>query len=174
MKPAVKVDNITITYKGKEVRAKRLVVISEIPMHINSIWKNVLSPKLLQFVAQGMIRFKPTGEGFPDQWKEGETYGAKMYIFGFFSFGGTHYLHIEKIDKKVFQIATREWDQGAKVWNHDVILKAIDEGSTRYEDAITIYGGILTGFITWFAKLFYIHRQKRWQIVAKEKYSFQA
>lgn len=61
---------------------------------------------------------------------------------------------------------------GAKVWNHDVIMKELDNGLIHYEDSITIYGGVMTGLITSFAKRFYIHRQKRWQIVAKEELNF--
>jgi len=48
----------------------------------------------------------------------------------------------------------------------------LDDGLIYYEDSITIYGGVMTGLTTSFAKRFYIHRQKRWQIVAKEELNF--
>ena len=48
-------------------------------------------------------------------------------------------------------------------------MKDLGNGKIYYEDSITIYGGVMTGFITTFAKRFYIYKQKRWQIVAKEK-----
>jgi hypothetical protein len=51
-------------------------------------------------------------------------------------------------------------------------MKELSDGKIYYEDSITIYGGILTGFITSFAKEFYKHRQKRWQIVAANKLEF--
>lgn len=54
-------------------------------------------------------------------------------------------------------------------WVEDADL---GNGKIYYEDSITIYGGILTGFITSFAKKFYKHRQKRWQIVAENKLDF--
>lgn len=69
-------------------------------------------------------------------------------------------------------ISSKEWNKRTKVWNHDVIMKDLGNGIIYYEDSITIYGGIMTGFITSFAKRFYMHRQKRWQIVAKEKLNF--
>ncbi|WP_194778335.1 hypothetical protein [Pararhodonellum marinum] len=171
-KPIALVEPVSIEYKGKIVRAKKLRVSSEIPMHIASAWNNVKTPALLEFVAKGMIRFKPVGEGFPNKWEIGKTYGAKMRIFGFIPFGGIHYLRIEKIDDQNHTIETKEWDSGAKVWNHHVIMKDLGEGKIHYEDSITIYGGMMTGFITSFAKRFYQHRQKRWQIVAKEKLKF--
>jgi hypothetical protein len=171
-KPNAKVEPITIEYKGKKVKAKKLTVSSEIPMDIDSAWNKVKSPALLEFVAKGMIRFKPLGEGFPKHWEVGETYGVKMRVFGFIPFGGTHYLFIEKIDNHNHTIATKEWDKGAKVWNHNVIMKDLGNDSIYYEDSITIYGGLMTGIITSFAKRFYKHRQKRWQLVAEENLNF--
>ncbi len=69
-------------------------------------------------------------------------------------------------------LSTKEWDSGAKVWNHDITMRDWGFGKIYYEDSITIYGGILTGFITSFAKIFYKHRQKRWQLVASKNLKF--
>jgi hypothetical protein len=171
-KPTTKVERISIDYKGKAVKAKKLTVSSEIPMEIDVAWNNVKSPELLKFVAKGMIGFKSTDGGFPKNWEVGQTYGVKIRIFGFIPFGGTHYLHIEKIDEERKEIATREWDKEAKVWNHHVVMKDLGNGNFYYEDDIIIYGGWKTGVITSFAKRFYKHRQKRWQIVAKENLNF--
>jgi hypothetical protein len=173
-KPKSNVEKVNIEYKGKNVKARQLTVSSEIPMDLDSAWANVKTPALLKFVAKGMIRFKAVESEFPKQWEVGQTYGAKIRAFGFIPFGGTHYLYIEKIDDRNYMISSKEWDKRAKVWNHDVIMKDLDNGIIYYEDSITIYGGVLTGFITSFAKRFYIHRQKRWQIVAKEKLNFAA
>lgn len=171
-KPKSKVEKVVIEYKGKKVKARQLTVSSEIPMDLDSAWANVKTPALLEFVAKGMIRFKAVECELPKQWELGQTYGVKMRIFGFITFGGTHYLLIKEIDEDNHKIATQEWDKGAKVWNHDIVLRDLGDGKIYYEDSITIYGGVMTGFITSFAKRFYIHRQKRWQIVAKEKLNF--
>lgn len=167
-----KVEKIHITYQDKQVKARQLTVSSEIPMHIDSAWANVKTPALLQFVAKGMLRFKAVDGELPKQWQLGETYGVKMRVFGFIPFGGTHYLYIEQVNDSLYHIATKEWDKSAKVWNHHIVLKNLGNGKTYYEDAITIYGGAMTGPITAFAKRFYIHRQKRWQIVARENLVF--
>jgi len=52
------------------------------------------------------------------------------------------------------------------------MIRELGNGSIYYEDAIIIYGGMMTGVITSFAKKFYKHRQKRWQIVASNKLQF--
>jgi hypothetical protein len=172
LKPVAKVESIIMDYNGSKVKAKKLTVHSEIPMRIDTAWDNVKTPALLQFVAKGMINFKSVGEDFPKHWEVGKTYGAKMRVFGFIPFGGVHYLSIKKIDNENYTISTNEWDKGAKVWNHDVVMRDLGNGSIYYEDAITIYGGMMTGFITSFANKFYKHRQKRWQIVASNNLTF--
>lgn len=168
----ISVEKVKILYKGDSVNARVLSVSSIIPINLDTAWNNIQSPALLQFVAKGMIKFKSVDNPFPEKWKQGETYKAKMRVYGFFPFGGTHYLTIDTIDSKNFYISTKEWDSGAKVWNHEVFMKDLGDGTILYEDRIVIYGGFMTGFITWFAKRFYKHRQGRWQIVANEKILF--
>ncbi|NMM47694.1 hypothetical protein [Marinigracilibium pacificum] len=170
----VSIENTTTDYHGKIVKAKKLTVASIIPIKIESAWTFVQTPKLLQFVAKGMISFKSTKGHFPEKWELGNTYGAKMKIFGFFPFGGTHYLTIAKIDCQNHILSTKEWDINAKIWNHNIVMKDLGNSSIYYEDSIIIYGGFMTSFITQFAKLFYKHRQRRWQIVAKENITFGA
>ena len=172
MKPFAKVEPVIINYNGSKVKAKKLTVHSEISISIDTAWDNVKTPALLKFVAKGMIKFKSVDGPFPKQWEVGKTYWAKMHVFGFIPFGDIHYLSIEKIDDADFKISTKEWDKGAKVWNHDVMMRDLGNGSIHYEDSITIYGGIMTGFIIYFAKQFYKHRQKRWQIIASSNLKF--
>ena len=172
LNPVANVEPVIINYNGIEVKAKKLTVHSVIPMRIDTAWNNVKSPALLKFVAKGMMKFKSVGSPLPKQWEVGKTYGIKTRVFGLIPFGGIHYLFIEKIDDNNFALSTKEWDSGAKVWNHTITMRDLRNGKIYYEDSITIYGGILTGFITSFAKKFYKHRQKRWQIVAEKKLDF--
>ena len=161
-----KVEKIDINYKEKQVTARKLIVVSEIPIDIDSAWKIVQTSALLNFVAKGKVKFKPTSGQFPEIWNEGDTVSAKMFVYGFVPFGGLHSLYFKRIDKENKILQTREWDNSAKVWNHKISLKKLTNTSIIYEDEIIIYGGILTGFITSWAKSFYKHRQKRWQLVA--------
>jgi len=170
--PNASVETEVIDYHGKLVRAKKLIVHSKIPIEINTAWNNVKTPALLQFVAKGMINFKSVDGDLPRQWEVGQTYGVKMRVFGFIPFGGIHYLFVEKIDDDNYMISTKEWDSGAKVWNHHITLRALGDGKIYYEDSIIIYAGLMTGFITAFAKRFYKHRQQRWQIVASNNLKF--
>ena len=160
-------DKINIAYKGKQVTARKLIVVSQIPIDIDTAWSKVQTSALLNFVADGKVKFKPTGGHFPEIWKEGDTVSTKMLVYGFVPFGGLHSLYFEKVDNVNKVLQTREWDNSAKIWDHKISLKKLNDKSIIYEDEIIIYGGIMTDFITSWAKSFYKHRQKRWQLVAK-------
>lgn len=172
LKPFAKVESVFIEYKGIKVKAKKITVHTEISIDIDKAWTNVKTPALLQFVSKGMITLKSVDGGFPEQWEVGQTYGFTTRVFGIIPFGGIHYLFVEKMDDINYQLFTKEWDSGAKVWNHQITMRQLGDSKIYYEDAITIYGGILTGFIAAFAKRFYTHRQQRWQIVASNHLKF--
>lgn len=75
--PSASVESVLIDYNGKKAKAKKLTVRSEIPMEIKNAWENIKTPALLEFVAKGMITFKPVNGNFPKQWEVGKTYGLK-------------------------------------------------------------------------------------------------
>lgn len=162
-----KIEKLEINYKEKKVTAHKLTVSSEITIDIDTAWRKVQTSALLIFVADGMVKFKPIGGRFPETWKEGDTVSTKMLVYGFLPFDGLHSLYFEKIDSVNKILQTREWDNFAKIWNHKISLKNITDTTIYYEDEIVIYGGLLTGFISFWAKSFYKHRQRRWQLVAK-------
>jgi hypothetical protein len=110
LKPVAKVESIIIDYNGSKVKAKKLTVHSEIPISIDTAWKNVKTPALLKFVAKGMMKFKSVDGPLPKQWEVGKTYGIKTRVFGLIPFGGIHYLFIENIDDNIFVLSTKEWD----------------------------------------------------------------
>jgi hypothetical protein len=172
LKPVTKFESVIIDYNGSKVKANKITVHSEIPMGIDAAWDNVKTPALLKFVAKGMIKLKFVDGDFPRQWEVGQSYGFKTLVFGIIPFGGIHYLFVDKIDEGNYMLSTKEWDNGAKVWNHLITMRKLGDDKIYYEDSITIYGGMMTGFITSFAKRFYKHRQKRWQIVALENLKF--
>ena len=168
MKIKTKIEKVKIDYKGSKVTANKLTVTSEIPIDIDTAWSKVQTSALLNFVTTGKVKFKPTGGEFPEIWEEDNTVTTKMVVYGFIPFGGLHTLYFEKIDDENKILQTREWDDSAKVWNHKIALKKLTDKTIMYEDEIIIYGGILTGFITWWAKSFYEYRQKRWQLVPQK------
>ncbi len=163
------ITKIKINFKGREVTAHKLTVASEIPMDIETAWAKVLTSALLNFVVKGKVTFNPTGGKFPERWEEGSTVTTKMKIYGFIPMGGLHTLFFEKIDNINKVLQTREWDNSAQVWDHNISMKKISINSIYYKDEVIIYAGMMTGFISFWAKSFYTHRQKRWQLLASSK-----
>ena len=96
------------------------------------------------------------------------TIKTKMLIYGLIPFGGIHLLKFMNIDHQEFSILTNEQNSFVKIWKHKIRLKQIDNNKIKYEDEIELYAGILTNFVTKWAKSFYIHRQKRWKIISDE------
>ncbi|MBC8151720.1 MAG: hypothetical protein H7Z72_02300 [Bacteroidetes bacterium] len=155
-----KIERIKINYRGKEVIAHKLTVSSIILIDIDTAWRKVQTSALLIFVANGMVKFKPTDGRFPKTWKEGDTVSTRMLVYGFLPFGGLHSLYFEKIDSVNKILQTREWDNFAKIWNHKILLKKLTDTTIYYEDEIVIYGGILTGFIS-FWQSYFINTDKK-------------
>ena len=161
-----RVNKVIIEYKGKQVKANKLTLSSTFDLPVAEAWKLLQTPDLLLFITQGMIKFIPVSGYFPESWQQGTTFKVKMRIFGFIPFGGVHVLHFQTIDEDKHTLTTREYDAQAKVWDHTISMSPTKTNQTFYTDEIVIYGGMLTGFITQFAKIFYKHRQKRWHKVA--------
>ncbi len=166
-KPKARIENTTIEYKGKIVKAKKLTVYSEFPMPLEAAWEAVKTPKLLKLVTKGKIKF--VKDDFPEVWQEKDTSATKMRLFGFIPFGGRHHLFLERIDDEKKEIQSREWDKSVKVWDHLIQLRSTSPQSTAYTDEIIIYAKWRTGIVTQFAKSFYKYRQKRWRKLAEGK-----
>ena len=160
------ISEIRLNYKGKSDYGKRLVVKSELPISLKDAWTEVQKSSLLEFVAKGMITFKPLGGKFLDTWEEKMKVKTKMLLWGFIPFGGMHLLEFAKIDEENKVLLTHESDQFAKIWNHKISMEELPLNKVAYRDEVEIYGGALTNIITYWAQFFYRHRHKRWRLVA--------
>ncbi|GIJ97414.1 hypothetical protein CAPN001_19830 [Capnocytophaga stomatis] len=160
-----KIEKISLIYQEKKVTAYRLTVASHIAIDEKTAWQRVKTSALLKFITKGKVTFKPIGGSFPKIWKEGSRVQTKMYLYGFLPFGGVHTLDFKQINEEQKILATHEFDAVCKVWNHTILIEKADENSIFYTDEIVIYAGWLSKIVVWWAKHFYIHRQKRWKKV---------
>ena len=55
------------------------------------------------------------------------------------------------------------------VWNHDITMIPLDGNHTKYTDQVEIRAGWKTAFIWLWANAFYVHRQRKWIRLLKEK-----
>lgn len=126
------------------------------------VWDHVQTPRLLHYVARGMIRFVPKGGAWPDRWHEGR-FQAWMLLFGFIPIGWQS-IGIEMPPQEPGRFAVRDNGFGPLIrrWDHWICI-APENGGTRYTDRVEIEAGVLTPVIAAFARLFYGHRQRRWR-----------
>ena len=160
-------EQIALSFRGKTVRAYKLTISSEIALNIDAAWELVKTSGLLCFVSREMVSFRPLGGRFPKAWQENETVRTKMSIYGIVPFGGVHSIYFEKIDDMGRVMQTRERDCFARVWDHRISMEEVAVGHIRYRDEVVIYAGIFSRPVAYWARAFYIHRQKRWRLLAR-------
>ena len=129
------------------------------------LWKKILQPKSLQFVAFPILSFKPLVDGdFDGKWVVGKTYKLKMHFLTFVPLG-FHRINIVTIDKESNIIESHESGSLVPVWNHTIRFGQLDQNKLIYTDEIEVKAGWLTMAIWLFTQMFYRHRQRRWKIL---------
>ncbi len=122
---------------------------------------------ILKQITHPYISFTPVGRSEDLEWKVGETFVFKAKLLTFIPFG-THTINVIEFDKDT-RIYTNEVNTYVPVWNHEVTLKSLSDGSTEYSDIVEIYAGWKTVFVYAWAKLFYRHRQRKWVVILKAR-----
>ncbi len=99
-------------------------------------------------------------------WREGETFRFKLKIFCFLSLGA-HTILVIKFDEQSFVMYTEEGNKAVPCWNHTITLEKIDAPSSRYTDEVELYAGWKTLVVSWWSRMFYRHRQRKWKKLLK-------
>lgn len=127
------------------------------------MWSELQKVSSLRYVSSPLLMFNPqNGASFPEKWVPGIEYKLKLSLFNTIPLGG-HVIKIVTINEAEKTIISNEYGHLAKIWNHTIKIKRIDENKIEYEDEIEIQAGVLTLFIWLFAQVFYRHRQRRWK-----------
>jgi hypothetical protein len=133
------------------------------------LWRKIIEPRSLQFVASPILSFVPVEAGVLDgEWQVGRAYPLKLYFLKFIPLG-RHIIRLVKIDKDQNTISSRESGLLAPVWNHNISFQEVAPGALSYTDEIEIQAGWLTPLIWLFAHVFYRHRQRRWKVLLHRK-----
>jgi hypothetical protein len=153
---------------------KHTTILQALP---ERVWQEVLSPKLLQFVAKPFLHFVPLKPSvFPTQW-ENAAYLTSLRAFGILPLG-TQWIvtSIERMDTALGQQSYTLRDNGhspmISTWDHWIFVEEMPDGSTRYTDRVEVRAGVLTPFIAAFAWIFYRHRQRRWRELVRKNFQY--
>ena len=135
------------------------------------VWDHVQTPRLLHYVARGLLRFVPRGRPFPARWHEGE-FRTWMLLFGFLPIGWQA-IGIELPVQPAGRFVVRDNGYGPLIRRWDHWIEITPEGAgTRYVDRVHIEAGLLTPLIWGFARLFYAHRQRRWRKLVASGFAY--
>ncbi len=122
------------------------------------VYSKLQELKTLQYIAAPYAAFEPVGAVTP-VWTAGGVSSYRFRLFGLIPFG-IHTIRVIRVDPQ--GISSRESNAHVPVWNHDIVLKKLDEQHTEYTDRVEIRAGWKTFFIWLWANAFYRHRQRKW------------
>ena len=145
-----------------------------LPVDTSVVWDHVLQPRLLNFVARGMLTFHPVDPVlFPERWSVGE-YRVRKYLWGWLPLGW-QVIDIEFLPDQGQTRRLRDNGRGWLIptWDHMIEVAPAD-GGTRYVDRVKIEAGLLTLLVVAFARRFYMHRQARWQQLVAARFEYGA
>ena len=128
------------------------------------IWEAVNRTALHAYVTRPLLTFEPVDPPIlPERWEEQE-YRVRMKLFGIVRLGW----QIVKVERPTTEGASkqiRDNGRGALIrrWDHLITIEPAGPRRTRYTDWVEVEAGLLTPLVWAFARVFYAHRQRRWQ-----------
>jgi hypothetical protein len=144
----------------------KITICSKLNNSIDKIWKRILNIETLVEICKPMATFKIITKENIVIWDLNTEYIFKLFLYGFILFGN-HKIILETIDTERNIIQSKEHNNIVRIWNHKITMENYGEKITKYTDEVEIYAGIFTFFIAFWGIIFYKHRQKKWQKMAK-------
>lgn len=138
---------------------------SVFPAGRDTVFQKLRQLSTLQAVTTPYAAFEPV-EGAATAWEVGSTSSYRFKLFGFIPFG-THTIHIVRFDPD--GVSSREGNEHVPVWNHDIMLRALEDGRTEYTDRVEIHAGWKTAIVWLWAEAFYAHRQRKWIMLLQQE-----
>ncbi len=131
---------------------------------------HALRSEVLEYIAKGMLRFKPIEpDAFPEVWRPG-NYRVMMYWKGILPIGWQMIvIEPQPMRGEVWSMRDNGYGALIKTWDHMIEISP-DGAGTHYVDKLTIDAGLLTPVIAIFAGRFYRHRQKRWRRLVSNQF----
>ncbi|WP_436146893.1 DUF3703 domain-containing protein [Acidovorax sp. LjRoot194] len=133
-------------------------------LHTTAAFRHVTAP---------LMRFQPAnGEPWPTHWTAG-TLELHMWLLGVVPMGSqTVCISIEPAQQAGQWPTLRDSGHGQLLrrWDHRITLEALPDGATLYTDDVDVVARhvpwLMTPLSTALARLFFLHRQRRWRALA--------
>lgn len=150
----------------------RVTLTSVLDIPASVAWQWVSTPALLTYVAAPLQDFEPIDpQAFPAVWSPGR-YLVRLRMFGVVPIG-TQWIVISVPEAGPARYRLRDDGSGSLVstWDHWITIDPLEGNRCRYTDEVEIQAGWRTPFVWLFARLFYTHRQRRWQRLVASRFS---
>lgn len=151
---------------------KTIEMKTVLPAETAVVWDHVLQPRLMCFVAKGMLTFQPIEpKEFPERWSAGR-FRVRKRLYGLLPIGWQE-ISIEFLPDQGRMQRMRENGRGWLIptWDHTIVVEPV-EGGTRYVDLVKIEAGVLTPLVVAFARRFFAHRQRRWHKLVEAHFDY--
>lgn len=139
-----------------------------LPCPFERCLEQVVTSKLLQYVASPIVAFVPVSPpALPERWEDG-MYVVGLRLFGFIPLGlQTIDISVPSRSSSHIELRDNGYSSLISKWDHLITIRSA-EGGCIYSDRLEVEAGVLTPFVWAFAWLFYRHRQRRWlRLVSK-------
>ncbi|MDR1795608.1 MAG: hypothetical protein LBR25_09460 [Erysipelotrichaceae bacterium] len=154
-------NNCSYIYGGENMKKTTTIRISStFPASREAVFARLQEFKTLQYVAAPYMSFSPVSGNEEMVWEPGRSYQFKIRFFSTIPMG-IHTILVKDFSAQDYTIYTNEKNRMVPIWNHRIELKE-QQQQTAYSDIVEIGAGVLTGIVSWWAKHFYRHRQKKW------------
>ena len=151
----------------------RVHVESVLPAPPGAVWAAIQRSDTLAALARPLLALRP-GPGppgtserrIPERWPVGVPVPLRLWAFGAVPLG-PHTLLVESADDAAMTLQTRERGPLLRQWDHRMVVMPAGPGRARYADTVEIDAGLLTHVVAFVARLFFRHRHRRWQALAR-------
>jgi ligand-binding SRPBCC domain-containing protein len=96
----------------------------------------------------------------PGGFEVGDEFSARLWFLIVIP-GWRHHLRI--VEDGDLELYTNERSGPARIWNHRLTFKPIDDSSCTYTDEVEVEGGVLGRATALFVKIFFRYRHWRWR-----------
>jgi hypothetical protein len=155
------------------MHVQRTVLLSCSPQQC---FAEVQTPRLMKYIASPLVRFTPVEpKSLPERWEENE-YLVSVRLFGFLPIG-RQWANISGRDRSNeigrFYVELRDNGRGTLMskWDHLITIQGSGQGCS-YTDRVEVKAGLLTPLVWLFAWFFYRHRQRGWQRLVANRFSY--
>ena len=144
----------------------RITIESVLSASADIVWEGVKASATLHEIARPLVRLRPApGTTIPDRWPVGVPVELRLFLFGVVPLG-PHTLVVESVDDEARVLQTRE--RGPRLcWDHRILVEPDEPGRARYTDEVEIDAGPASALVAAAARVFFRHRHRRWQALAR-------